>query len=321
VKKKPDIILFSIIICLCILVIRADAVIVEYQIDLEKPIPLKLRYPIGKALHYRLIRHSDIFLMDGNKSGEQNAVAYFTRKRVGNTREGQIQEKFTWEKFGSGESFDLNQPVKLTYLEEAEGFTLTCCMTDEDLLTQFDFSSLPRTLPGMWFMIMSWDAVTFDGAVRPQNHYDFPDTACIGTEFQNRRGPYDFPFAYPPLIADSLYTFSGKNHAKIIGLGMVKKTPCAIIEFSHAENRIIMNMNLNTMKMKIRSLEHFFGKTYLSLEDGSIVKGVLTAPVAQVQDVHMPGQENQQHRNLLIMQRLEMELLSAEEFNKEISKN
>ena len=169
-------------------------------------------------------------------------------------------------------------------------------------------------------MVMSWDAVTFDGAVRPQNHYDFPDSARIGAEFQNKRGPYVFPFAYPPLITDSSYTFSGKNHAKIIGVGMVKEIPCAIIEFSHAENRIIMNMNLNTLKMETRSLEHFSGKTYLSLEDGSIVKGGLSALVAQVQVLQMPGKEKQQRQNLLIMQRLEMDLLSPEIFKDALEK-
>ena len=293
----------------------------EYQIDLKKPIPLKLRYPIGKIFHYRLNRHSDIFRMDGKKFGEQRAVAYFTRQRIENTEYGQIQEKFTWKKFGFGESFDSSQSIKLSYLEEAEGFMLTFCTADEDLITKFDFSSLPRTLPGMWFMIMSWDAVTFDGAVRPQDHYNFPDQACIGTEFRNSRGPYVFPFAYPPLVTDSAYSFSGNCHAKIIGVGIVKETPCAIIEFSHAENRISMNMDLNTLKMKTRSLEHFFGKTYVSLEDGSIVKGVLTAPVAQVQDLHISRQKNQQHLRLHIMQRLEMDLLSSEIFTKEISKD
>lgn len=313
-KKMPDFIFFSAIICLSITVMGSVQTSNEHQMDLREPVPLQLRYPVGKIFHYRLRRHSDIFRMDGTKFGAQRAVAYFTRQRIENTKDGQIQEKFTWEKFGAGESFDPDQPLKLIYLKEAEGFTLTCCIMDEDLITRFDFSSLPRTIPGMWFMVMSWDAVTFDGAVRPQNHYDFPDSACIGEEFKNTRGSYVFPFEYPPFVANSKYTFSGKNHAKIIGVGTVKETPCAIIEFSHAENRIIMNMHLNTLKMETRSLEHFFGKTYLSLEDGSIVKGVLTAPVSQVQNLHIPGQEKQQRQTLFIMQRLEMDLLSPETF-------
>lgn len=320
-KKMPDFILFSIIICLCIPVTGAVLISGEHQIDLGEPIPLKLRYPVGETLYYRLLRHSDFFRMEGTKFGEHTVIAYFTRTRIENARDGQIREKFTWKKFGFGESINPSEPVKLSYLKEAEGFSLICSVADEDLITKFDFSSLPRTMLGMWFMIMSWDAVTFDSAVRPQNHYEFPDSACIGAEFKNTRGSYDFPFEYPPLVANSKYTFSDKNHSKIIGVGVEKETLCAIIEFSYSENRITLNMDLNFGKMETQSLEHFFGKTYVSLKDGRIVKGDLTAPVAQVQDWHVPGQEKLQHLTLLIMQRLEMELLSPEIFKKEISKD
>ena len=311
-KKMFEFILILVIICLCFSAPNAVAISNDHQIDLETPISLKLRYPIGETLHYRLLRHSDFYRMDGNKFGEHTAIAYFTRTRIENSEDGQVQEKFTWEKFGFGQSMSPNLPIRLDYLKEAEGFSLTCSVTDEDLITKFDFSSLPRTLLGMWFMIMSWDAVTFDGAVRPQNHYDFPESAPIGSEFTNMRGSYDFPFEYPPLVTNSKYTFSGKNHAKIIGVGIEKGMPCVIVEFSHSENIITMNLELNTAKVSNRGLEHIWGKTYVSLDDGRIVKGILTAPVAQVQDMSVPGQGKPQHLEYLIIQRLELELMPPE---------
>jgi hypothetical protein len=317
----PDFALLLIVIGLFFLAQNVSATSDDRQIDLEKPIPLKLRYPIGETLHYRLLRNSDFFRMDGNKFGQHTVIAYFTRERIENTVEGQAQEKFTWEKFGFGESMNPKQPIQLSYLEEAEGFSLTCSVADEDLITKFDFSSLPRTLLGMWFMIMSWDAVTFDGAVRPQNFYDFPESAPLGSEFTNRRGSYDFPFEYPPLVTNSKYTFSGKNHSKLIGVGIENGTSCAIIEFSYAENIITMNLDLSTAKVSNRGLEHIWGKTYISLDDGRIVKGILTAPVAQVQDLFLLGQEIPQHLEYLIIQRLELELMSPEVFKKQISKD
>jgi hypothetical protein len=299
----------------------AASISIDHQIDLDKPISLKLRYPIGETLHYRLVRHSDFFRMNGSKFGEHEVVAYFTRERMEDSEDGNVQEKFTWKKFGFGESYNTRQPIKLSPFKEAEGFSLTCSVMDEDLITKFDFSSLPRTLPGMWFMIMSWDAVTFDGAVRSQNSYLVPGFATIGSEFMNNRGSYDFPFEYPPFLSNSTYTFSGKNHTKIIGVGIEKGTPCVIFEFSHSENVIAMNLDLKTAKVSNRGFEFIWGKTYVSLDDGRIVKGVLTAPIAQVQDLFLPGQEKPEHLEYLIIQRLELELMSPEDFKKQISIN
>jgi hypothetical protein len=319
--KKMSGVILLIFIFVCLFVSNVAATSEDLQIDLGKPISLKLRYPIEETLHYRMLRHSDFFRMDGSKFGEHTVIAYFTRTRIENAADGKVQENFTWAKFGFGESFIPNQPIQLSYLKEAEGFSLTCSVTDEDLITKFDFSSLPRTLLGVWFMIMSWDAVTFDGAVRPQNYYDFPESALLGSEFVNMRGSYDFLFEYPPLVTNSKYTFSGKNQAKIIGVGIEKGMPCVIVEFSHSENIIAMNLDLGAAKMSNRGLEHIWGKTYVSLDDGRIVKGVLTAPVSQVQDLFVLGQEKPQHLEYLIIQRLELELMSQEAFKKQISKD
>ena len=316
-----EFVLVCLIILLCVPLPNVMAISNDSQIDLDKPIPLKLRYPVGETLYYRLLRHSEFFRMEGKKFGEHKVIAYFTRKRIEDSEDGHVQEKFTWVKFGFGESHSSTQPIRLSYLKEAEGFSLTCSVTDEDLITKFDFSALPRTLLGMWFMIMSWDAVTFDGAVRPQKFYDFPDSAPLGSVFRNTRGSYDFPFEYAPLVANSKYTFSGKNQAKIIGVGIEKGTPCVIIEFSHSENVITMNLDMKTARVSNRGLEHIWGKTYVSLDDGRIVKGVLTAPVAQTQDLFMPGQEKPQHLEYLTIQRLELELMSPEVFKKHVTKD
>jgi hypothetical protein len=319
-KTVLFVLVFS-IVWLCVPAAKGVAISNDSQIDLAKSIPLKLRYPIGETLFYRLERRSEFFRMKRPKSGEHKAIAYFIRKRIENSKDGLIQEKFTWMKFGFGESHTPTQPVRLSYLKEAEGFSLTCSVTDEDLITRFDFSSLPRTVLGMWFMIMSWDAVTFDGAVRPQKHYDFPERAPLGSVFTNTRGAYDFSFEYPPLVTNSKYTFSGKNHAKIIGVGIEKETPCAIIEFRHSENVITMNLDLKTATVSNRGLEHICGQSYVSLDDGRIVKGILTAPVAQIQDFSLAGQEKPQHLEYLVIQRLELDLMSPEEFKKQISKD
>ena len=290
----------------------------ESKIHLRKPLPLKLRYKVGETLHYRLIRQNINFKMDGTKFGELKAIAYYTRTRIKNDSEGRVREKFTWKSFAVGQTMTANQPVKLSYLKEAENFSFIISVQDEDALSKLDFSELPRTIEGLWFMIMTWDALTFDGLTRPSPYFKFPDSALLGTVIKSTRGPYDFLFEYPPLVTNSKYHFSGKNYSKILGISIVKNIPCVIIEFSNSENIILMNLNLKPVEIKSKGFEHFWGKTYLSLKDGRIVKGELIAPVTMVQDIKMPGQERPNHVEFFTLQKLELEMLTPDVFNFEV---
>lgn len=290
------------------------------KVSLGKPLPLKLRYESGETLYYRLIRRNTDFKMDGSKFGELKAVAYFTRTRVENDNQGGVREEFTWKSFSMGQSMMPNRPIKMSYLKEAENFSLILSVEDEDVLHKLDFSELPRSLEGLWFMIMAWDAITFDGPVRAQKHFKFPDSALIGTETHDTRGPWEFTFEYPPLVTDSKYFFSGRFYSKVTGISLEKNIPCAVIEFQLAENKVLMNLILKPVKVKSRAFEHIWGKTYLSLEDGRIVRGELRAPTLIVQDLWMLDQEKPTHSEYFVLQKLGLELLSAEEFDFEVRK-
>lgn len=282
---------------------------------LKKPLPLKLRYKVGETLHYRLYRHNNHFKMDGSNAGEFKALAYYTRTRVENDNQGKVREKFIWKSFMAGQSMVPDQPAKMSYLKEAEDFSLTFSVEGEDVLNKFDFSSLPRTFEGLWFMIMVWDAITFDAPVRPQEHFKFPDKALIGTETYDTHEPWEFPIDFPPLVTDSKYFFSGKSYSRVIGVGLEKNIPCAIVEFPVLENKVYMNFYLKPAKVKASGFEHFWAKTYLSLEDGRIVKGELHGPILMVHDIWMGDQKEPTHDEYFVLQMLDLDLLSAKEFN------
>lgn len=302
------------------IIIATSSEMNQDKVSLKEPLPLKLRYKVGETLYYRLIRHNINFKMDGLKFGELKAIAYFTRTRVENDNQGRVKEKFIWKSFRVGQSMMPDQPVKMSYLKKAEDFLLTISVQDEDILNKLDFSKLPRTIEGLWFMIMAWDAITFDGPARPQRNFEFPDTALIDTEIRDTRGPWEFPFEYLPLVTDSKYFFSGKFCSKVIGISLEKDIPCAVIEFLASENKVLMNLQLKPVTVKNRAFEHFWGKTYLSLEDGRIVRGELHAPTLIVQDLWMPNQKEPTHSEYFVLQKLELELLSPEEFDLEVKK-
>jgi hypothetical protein len=246
-------------------------------------------------------------------------LTYFTRTRLKDDSQGKVQEKFTWKSFKFGQTVGPG-PLKMVEFKPAENFSLVYSVNEEEAISKFDFSSLPKTMDGFMFMILTWDAVTFDASVRPTKSLPIPDEARIGTEFREAREPHDFVFEFPPLVTDSKYTFSGKSWVKILGLTTVRNIPCAIIEFAESENRVEMNLHLRPVEFKSHGFEHFWGKTYLSLEDGRVVRGELVGPVAMMQDIQRPGLEKPERTELLIMGYLEMDLLSGEEFQTELAK-
>jgi len=303
-----------------ILPVHSNTAIAEGErVDLSEPVRLQIRYAIGETLYYRLVRRSDFIAMDGSTFGGHEVTAYFTRTRIEDDGQGRVQEEFKWKHFAYSQTISAGQQPVLTTLDEAEDYALTVSVEDEDVIEKFDFSDLPRTITGMWFMIMSWDAITFDGPVRAQNHFDVPVAAHLGTEMVSTRPPHDFNFAYPPILTDSKYRFSGNLRARILGITELGGTPCAIVDFSDAGNTIEMNMKLGPIESRNRGYEHFWGTTCVSLDDGRIVRGELIGPVLQVQDMIMSGQDEHQHMEYLVLQKLQMELLSGEEFHSQIS--
>lgn len=291
----------------------------EASFSLRESVPLALRYDIGEILYYRLVRRTTLFRVDGSRFGEQKALGYFTRTRLENDSRGRVRERFLWRGFAFGQSMNPNEPAQLSCLKEAEYFSFVCSVQDEDLLEMLDFSSLPRSIEGFWFTIMAWDAVTFDGPVRAQEHYPFPDEALLGTETVGTREAYDFEFEYPPLVTDSKYVFSGKHRSKLIGLCALGDLPCAVVEFSYSENSIVMNFDMASVQLNVKGFEHIWGKSYLSLKDGRIVRGELVAPVLQVQNMRFPGESQVRKMELLSLQRLELDVLSPEAFESEVA--
>lgn len=280
-------------------------------------LPLKLRYPVGTILHYRLARHNPNFKTDGTPSGAMDMYALFTRTRLEDDPQGKIRERFVFNCFKFGQSMT-PAPVRMVEFKAARGYTMDYSVSESDGITKLDFSSLPRTLDGFFFMIMTWDAVTFDGMTRPTKTLLVPDAAPIGRKIEDLSGPSIFPFEYPPLVTDSKYSFSGKNEVKVLGVGRVTNVPCAIIEFRMAENTVDMNLRVKPMEVKTHGFEHFWGKTFLSLEDGRIVRGELVGPVLLTIETTMPGKDTPDRSTTLAMGYLEMDLLTIEEFAKEL---
>jgi hypothetical protein len=289
------------------------------RISLPEKLPLKLRYRVGETLYYRLSRLNNNFKMDGTKMGEMRAIAYFTRTRLPDDSQGRVQEKFTWKSFRFGQSLT-PAPAALTEFKPAEDFSLLYSVNEELAIEKFDFSSLPRTMDGFMFMIMTWDAVTFDGLVRPTPGLRIPDEAPIGAEFKSTTGPRDFRFSFPPLVTDSKYSFSANGWVRLAGISRVKDIPCALFMAAELENGAEMNLHLKPVEIKIRGLEHFWANTYLSLVDGRVVKGELVGPVAMTQDVQITGREKPERSEFLAIGYLDMDVLSEEEFNSELIK-
>ena len=243
-------------------------------VDLSRPLPLKLAYPVGETLRYRLDRQAMSYAMDGRKVGEVRSVAFFTRTRLPDHPELGVQEELTWDWFEHGQSLT-DAPAETRRFEAAEGFTLVFYPNAADCLERLDFSEVPATMDGFNFMIMTWDVFSFDGLTRPNPHFPFPDSALVGEIIHETRGPHDFRFQFPPVVTDSRYSFSGKNQARILGVSNLGGEPSVVVEFLGAENPFEMTLHYGPFPMRVTGFEHLWGKSYLSLRDARIVRGEL----------------------------------------------
>lgn len=81
-----------------------------------------------------------------------------------------------------------------------------------------------------------------------------------------------------------------------------------------------LSLHLDPAILENKAFEHFWGKTYLSLKDGRIVKGELHVPTAMIHDLWMADQEQPQHAEYFTLQKLELDLLTSEEFFAEMKK-
>jgi len=297
---------------------RAPASAPAGPVALSAPLPLQLRYPVGTTLRYRLVRHNVNFRMNGTKAGEQRMESYFVRTRLADDARGRVQESLAWKKFLFGQG-QTAEPAKLAPFKAAEGFVLPFSVNDAAAIEKFDFSSLPRTFEGFMFMILTWDAMTFDASVRPSETLLAPDRARIGTSIVSTEGPRDFLFEYPPL-AKGKYLYSGNSWVKVTGVSVVQDVPCAVIEFGQAENRIEMDFRFGPLAVQIRGLEHFWGKTLIALDDGRVVRGELVGPLTVVQETRAAGREEPDRRELFTVGYLWMDLLDESAFQSELER-
>ena len=102
-------------------------------------VPLKLRYPVGTILHYRLARHNSNFKADGTPSGAMDMYALFTRTRLEDGPQGKIRERFVFDCFKFGQSMTA-APVRMAEFKAARGFTMDYSVNESDGITKLDFS-------------------------------------------------------------------------------------------------------------------------------------------------------------------------------------
>ena len=280
-------------------------------------IPLKLRYPVGTTLYYRIERLNTGYRLDGTRISGQKMVAWFTRTRLADDPQGKVQERFVWKRFEFGQSLTA-APAKPSEFKAARDFALTLSVNEDMAIEKFDFSSLPRTLDGFFFMILSWDAVTFDGLVRPTPGLAIPDEAAPGAVFRDPAGR-EFRFSYLPLVPEARYVFSGNNWVRLLGLSRVGPIPCALFDSAMLESKVEMALRVAGLEIQTRGFENFWAKTYLALDDGRILKGELVGPVSMVQDIRRPGQAAPEHSEFLEIGELTMDLLSEAEFKAELA--
>jgi len=273
---------------------------------------ISLRPEIGDISYYKLER-INIFIDDkGEVNNNQKFIIYFTRE-CSDYETGLPVEKYTFDRFYIGANRVLEE-IEMKQVKTVEGFTFKSKLSDSEILEKIDYSSIPKTFESLMFMIMTWDVITFDGLTRTSEDLEIPKFIKIGDEFISKVSENFFKFDFEPILRESHYRFIGKDKSIFKGISIVNNEPAAIMFFMSEYNEISMDMNL--MNINQLGREFFYGNSYISLNDGKILKGELVSPVYFKQ--RMGRGEDAQTSNFLVIQKLFLNLLSKSDYYNKI---
>lgn len=286
----------------------------ETVADLDAEYDLSLRETSGDASFYKM----RTVYYHGNSMGvtlsKDELIASFKREVIA-VEKGTHQVEFTWKKAKIGYQTKLQEEVsKWNVLPYAEGFAYRLDFENLDFPGQVDFSPIPSTLEGMKFMVNILDAHAQFDLLRTESAGGISRLKKTGDKISNPGAGASTAWDFNTFIQDSDFT-NGTYDTMFTGLCMAEGKRCAVLEYINAES-LIKSKTQATPKMTVEQegTSNFWGRIYIDLDTGQLVKGDLYEYV--VVHVKMPGQS--QPMRIFERRLVEIWHISKEEFNEEL---
>ncbi|UCE41601.1 MAG: hypothetical protein JSV17_01015 [Candidatus Aminicenantes bacterium] len=310
---KKHLILFLVVIS--VLLVLAEVMFgQEKTIDLAAEYDLSLRETSGDVSYYKM----RTVYYHGNSMGITHSIdeliTSFKREAVKIEKSTHLV-KFTWKAAKIGHQTKLQEKISnWKILPYADGFAYQLDFKHFDFPGQIDFSPIPGTLQGMKFMVNILDAHAQFDLLRTESAGGISQIKKTGDKISNPGAGESTAWDFNTFIQDSDFT-NGAYETMFTGICMVDGKKCAVLEYINTESRI-KNKAQVTPKMTIEQegTSNFWGRIFIDLETGSLIKGDLFEYV--VMHATMPGQS--QPMRLFERRLVEIWNISEEKYNEEL---
>ena len=286
----------------------------EKMIDLDAEYDLSLREASGDVSYYKMktvYYHGNSMGITGSKD---ELIATFKREAIAIEKDT-YQVEFTWKRAKIGYQTKPSEEVSdWNILPYVEGFAYCLDFENLDFPGSVDFSPIPSTFDGMKFMVNILDAHAQFDLLRTESAGGISRIKKTGDTISNPGAGASTAWDFNTFIQDSDFT-NGTYDTMFTGLCMAEGKRCAVLEYNNAESRLSSKTQA-TPKMIVEQegTTNFWGRIYIDLDTGQLVKGDLYEYV--VIHVKMPGQS--QPMRLFERRLVEIWHISKEEFNEEL---
>jgi hypothetical protein len=211
----------------------------------------------------------------GTMKDRDEVLGTFKRELLKASQESFVA-KYTWKDVRMGHSPTIKEEItKWKPLPFAEGFTYETDLFGVYFLETINTTDIPKTMEGMRFWVNIMDAHAQFELLRTETHGSISQIKKIGDRVSTPGAHTEGEWDFPPLVTDS--TFANGDYDTIFtGLSLVDGKTCAVLEYINADSRLSSKMQMTPkMILKQDGTSNFWGRIFVDLESGKLIKGDL----------------------------------------------
>jgi len=239
---------------------------------LEKRYDLTPRYQLGQTTYYRFVQ--TIYLVGAAQEVLQRiqTSGNFQRQVVKLREDGAAVERITWRKFanlvGSGRTGPFGEPQTVP---ASENFSYLFCAEDSYENFHWNYESIPKTMLGDGFMMLSINAHFEFDFLRSRSHGAIHQLHRLGDRVV--APDTDRPFTIHSRAIPQSWTCTKRDLTlTFLGLSEVQRHPCALLEFWTWLD-VDAELGSGTNRMQRPGHTQFDGHLLVDLQDGSLWRG------------------------------------------------
>lgn len=232
----------------------------------------------GQIDYYKVTRRL-LYLNDaGQVTRRVELVGHFQRLVTTKQVAGSYAERIIWGNVWVRDSEQTPPAIGERTLSFADKFAYEDNFQQSFDPASLDLSALPRTQDGLWFAWLIWDTHRFDRLLSQE--LGLRELTQLGARSFRPSTGTSLTLEFKPLLEKSSYS-PGELQAQLSGLTRIDRVSCALVDFTVMGNAVELHERA-TAPADLRGTEHDWGQAAVSLTDGKIMYGKLTALLSLV---------------------------------------